>query len=417
MAWRFEIVGNTPEPRVGSAWPYGHYNTTRHSAISKWAEKWGRRAITFTLYTILFILSVLLAIVLVPIALVVDSIRGERTRRQQPLARVILFFVAYLAAEMVAIWVFGLGAYLAGLLLGCLGPESKRWREWCHTHQHLWGHYLLTDAPMWILGCGHHLEGGHARIPTDRTYIAFIRHNSFADTLLPQYLFSDKFRMRYVVKKSLLWDPGLDIFGSRTPSLFIDRQAGISMGEEMKALTSLLDDAQPVEENGSLVHPNIMLCIWPEGTRFSKAKRDYLLNKLRDNVEQLQNDQETSEEKLKTARDLLKRAESLKWMLPPRFGGVLALFEKNETKEADILLCAHSGFEHARDFWELANGGLHNKTIYAKVWCFPWKDVPKTKEERIEWLYERWAMMDKWVAEKKAQEGEPGPTRDSKKLD
>jgi len=64
-------------------------------------------------------------------------------------------------------------------------------------------------------------------------------------------------------------------------------------------------------------------------------------------------------------------------------------------------------------FWS----GLHNKTIYAKVWCFPWKDVPKTKEERIEWLYERWAMMDKWVAEKKAQEGEPGPTRDSKKLD
>jgi hypothetical protein len=35
---------------------------------------------------------------------------------------------------------------------------------------------------------------------------------------------------------------------------------------------------------------------------------------------------------LAAARELLARAEALKWTLPPRLGGVLALFEKNEDK-------------------------------------------------------------------------------------
>jgi hypothetical protein len=134
---------------------------------------------------VLFVVVVPLALVLLPVALGYDSIRGARFRRQQPLARVLLFFVAYLAAEMAAIWVFGLGGYLAGLALGCLGPTSRRWREWCYTHQHWWGHYLLTAAALRLLGCRQHLEGGDLVTPGS-TYIALIRHNSFADTLLPQ---------------------------------------------------------------------------------------------------------------------------------------------------------------------------------------------------------------------------------------
>jgi hypothetical protein len=55
--------------------------------------------------------------------------------------------------------------------------------------------------------------------------------------------------------------------------------------------------------------------------------------------------------------------------------------------------------------WLLHHAGLHNKTIHAKLWRFAWKDIPTTKEDRIEWLYRRWADMDAWVAEQKAREG------------
>lgn len=410
--WSFSVVGSSDEPRIGSAWPYGNYNSARQSEWGKWGEKWGRRAITIPLFTALFVVAVPLALLLLPVAVACDSARGSRYRRQQPLARVLLFFVAYLAAEMAAVWVFGLGGYVAGLALGCLGPASRRWRQWCYTHQHWWGHYLLTAAALRLLGCRQHLDGAHLVTP-GATYLTLIRHNSFADTLLPQYLFSDRFRMRYVVKKSLLWDAGLDVMGSRTPNLFLEREAGAGMADELKALTSLLDDAHPEQsEDGTTVRPNIMTCIWPEGTRFSKSKREHILRKLRANVEKLEKQQKQQAggdddgKALEVARELLRRAEALKWTLPPRLGGVLALFEKNEAKGADILLCAHSGFEHARDFLELANGGLHNKTIHAKLWRFAWKDMPATREGRIEWLYERWADMDAWVAQQKAREEE-----------
>jgi len=282
----FEVVGEAgrEEPRVGSAWPYGNYNTRRTSAAAKWAEKWGRRAVTMPLYTLLFVVAVPLALaVLLPLAVLIDTGRGARFRRQQPLARVVLFFVVYLIAEMAAVWVFGLGGYLAGALLGCLGPTNLRWKRWCYTHQHLWGRDLLTAAPLRLLGCREHLEGGDVVTPGS-AYVLLMRHNSFADTLLPQYLFSDRFRMRYVVKKSLLWDAGLDLMGSRTPNLFLEREAGAGMPDEIRALASLLDDAHPFvvdAQSGRTAHPNIMVCIWPEGTRFSRSKRDYIVNKFR----------------------------------------------------------------------------------------------------------------------------------------
>lgn len=49
------------------------------------------------------------------------------------------------------------------------------------------------------------------------------------------------------------------------------------------------------------------------------------------NVEKLEAEG-AAEEKLAAARNLLQRAESLKWTLPPRLGGVLALLEKNDAK-------------------------------------------------------------------------------------
>lgn len=64
--------------------------------------------------------------------------------------------------------------------------------------------------------------------------------------------------MRYVVKKELLWDSGLDIMGSRSPNMFLSRTAGPKdMELEMKAMTSLLNDYT--------ASTNIITTIWPEG--------------------------------------------------------------------------------------------------------------------------------------------------------
>ncbi len=64
-------------------------------------------------------------------------------------------------------------------------------------------------------------------------------------------MFSEHFRMRYLVKRSLLWDLGLDVLGNRTPNFFIERDApatpspaGQDMASEIKSITNLIDDFQ-----------------------------------------------------------------------------------------------------------------------------------------------------------------------------
>jgi len=70
------------------------------------------------------------------------------------------------------------------------------------------------------------------------------------------------------------------------------------------------------------------------------------------------------------------------------------LLEKNdeleESARADIVFCSHYGFEKARDFWEFARGVLYKMVIPVKFWRVPYKDVPKSKHERIEWLFKNW---------------------------
>jgi hypothetical protein len=402
---------------IGNAHPYGHYNTRYKSALGKWFEKWLRRTISLTIFHLIVVIMVPLFALLFPFALIIDLIR----RNGMPLIRIIGFFCVYFVGELMAIWVYGLLVYLLSWIF-FFTPET--WQKSVYTCQHYWGARTLTAPSMRVLGCSEDVEGLELISPEGGPYILFMRHNSFADTLMPQYLFSDRFRMRYVVKKSLLYDPGIDIIGNRSPNLYLDREAGEGMAEEVKALASLLDDYAP--------EANIITAIWPEGTRFTPKKREYILNKLRLAAEKEDSQKEKEKEKEKdtdkdvdeaskplSAREMYEKAESLKWTLPPRITGVLALLEKNETKGADVVFCAHSGFEHARDFWALANGGLYNKKIYAKFWRVRFDDIPKDRNGRIRWLFDFWAMMDNWIAQKKEEEvkAQRGSKRGNKKKD
>ena len=51
------------------------------------------------------------------------------------------------------------------------------------------------------------------------------RHASIADTLIPMvfYAIPRRIRLRYVLKRELLFDPCLDIVGNRLPNYFVDR--------------------------------------------------------------------------------------------------------------------------------------------------------------------------------------------------
>ena len=176
-------------------------------------------------------------------------------------------------------------------------------------------------------------------------------------------------RLRYVFKRELLWDPCLDIVGQRVPNVFVDRFSDDSEGE-IRRTRELTRDLGP--RDGLLIHP--------EGTRFSEAKRERILERLHREGD----------------AKLLEYARSLQSVLPPRPGGTLALLEA--APEADVVVCAHTGFEGAASLAQIWQGALVHQTVRVQFRRIPRDAIPTGRDDRLAWLLEEWQRVDAWVA-------------------
>jgi 1-acyl-sn-glycerol-3-phosphate acyltransferase len=198
-----------------------------------------------------------------------------------------------------------------------------------------------------------------------------LRHASVGDTLLAS-VFVQKphhMRCRYVLKRELLWDPCIDIVGNRLANYFVRRYSEDS-AREIAAVRRLVEDLEPGES----------FLIYPEGTRFTPAKRARILERLREHGDP----------------GLLARAERLTRLLPPRLGGTLEVLDANPG--ADVVICAHTGFESVATFWDLWSGAPIGREIHVEFWRIPWAEVPKDRSQRIDWLFEQWTRIDAWIA-------------------
>jgi 1-acyl-sn-glycerol-3-phosphate acyltransferase len=272
---------------------------------------------------------------------------------------------AYVTCETIGV-IASLGTWaLSGTWLG-VGRE--RMLRWDFRLQQAWARALL-----WSVRRAFSLRVEVERWPSnlDRgPVLVFIRHASLLDTLLPAALISSRhgIRLRYVLKRELLWDPCIDIIASRLPNHFAVRDSGDP--REAGAVAHLAEGLGPDEG----------VLIYPEGTRFSARKRERVL------------------ERLAGAGDpaLLRRATSLKRVLPPRLGGPLALLDA--APEADVVFVAHQGLEGSerpRDLWR---GAMIGRPIRIAAWRVPAQRIPESREGRVEWLYDNWAEIDRWLA-------------------
>ena len=144
------------------------------------------------------------------------------------------------------------------------------------------------------------------------------------------------------------------------------------------------------------------LLIFPEGANFTPKRRFRAIQRLRDR-------------KLVAA---VRRAESMRHVLPPRPAGVTAALRA--APHADVVFVAHTGLEHlstVRDVWR---GLPTDKTLYLRWWFVPAAEVPREETEQTDWLYRWWETIDDWITDLRqacrrqvaaAVEGEPGPRR------
>lgn len=342
-------LGRAMEPRIGVV-----RQETRRST-------WTRRALTLLLYPTLFVGIVALLPLLVPLALALDLAR----RKHFSTLRCVAFFTLYLACEVAGVLASAV-LWLAAPLLG--GLDSERSRRLHYALQSWWAGSLYRGTEL-IYRLTHVVEEGGAD-PGRGPMIVFARHASVGDTVIPAVFLSRRhgLRLRYVLKRELLWDPCVDLVGNRLPNCFVRRGSG-DTARETEGVARLLDALGP--RDGVL--------IYPEGTRFTPSKRERVLERMAHG-----NDER-----------LLVRARAFERVLPPRLGGSLALLERNPG--ADILFCAHVGFDAAATFWQFWNGRLLGETIRVGFWRVPASEVPKQREARIDWLYGQWERMDAWV--------------------
>lgn len=321
-------------------------------------RRWTRRATSWSLVILSFIALLLLSPVWVPLCALIDVIFWRRVAT----LRGILFVFCYLFYEIV-------GLTLCFWAWIRHGRDPIQFRDAMYRAQFVWGRNLVHSATR-MLGIRLHLDPQYEF--KGRDIILVCRHCSIADTLVPLVCVCDKFKLHllFVMKRELEWDPAIDVAVGRTDHLFVVRASG-NAAREMAAIGDLIRSP-----NGDGV------VIFPEGTRYTPAKRERILRKLEDEGE----------------TELLEWAKRHPYVLPPRTGGMLELLAKNEG--ADVVFLTHAGFEHAASFRQAFNGSLIDADIHINYWGVPYEDIPESPEDRRQWFLDQWSKVNAYVAEK-----------------
>jgi len=320
-----------------------------------------RRLLTIPGYTLAWFLWLGSMPLWLPLALAFDVVR----RSSWVALRGGVFLGVYLSCEIVGMVASG-GLWVWRRIVGI---DAQRWAD-LHFGLEAWWGTTLFRAVVRVFGLQVAVEGeGDAELGRG-PYLLLLRHASSGDTLLASALVSAPhgLRLRYVLKQELLWDPCLDIVGNRLPHVFVDRAADDST-REIRRVQALARDLGA--RDGIL--------IYPEGTRFSEAKRRRVLERFRREGD----------------AKMLDYTRSLASVLPPRLGGTLGLLEA--APDADVVFCAHTGFEGAASLARIWGGGLVHQSIQIHFRRISRDQIPIGREARSAWLLEEWRRVGAWV--------------------
>ena len=330
------------------------------------APTWVRRPVMIAVVLGLSLLLSLAPVLLLVGALVSPLLPG----RWRPL-RLLAFLLVYLALELVALVVAFVLWYLSGFGWQLRSPSYQAIHYWVLRRVL----HVVVVAARWLFRLRIRTDGtGWSPLDdgvpgSENAMLVLSRHAGAGDSfLLVETLMNRDHlrRPRIVLKDTLQLDPVVDVFLNRLPSAFITpgRSGPVVVGGLARGLGH--EDA---------------LLIFPEGGNFTAGRRRKAIASLRGKG-------------LATEADA---AERMRHLLPPRPGGVVAALAA--APHADVVFVAHTGLEHLstpRDLWR----GLPMDSDVLMRWDFvAADDVPRGEVAQRQWLFDRWAEMDRWVEE------------------
>lgn len=321
------------------------------------ANTLSRRLVTIpALYAGFLLLSAMLPALLV-LAGVVDAVRWSVRHTAAMTLRITVFA-----------WVYLLGECWAVISMAAVGLLPRhRAVEITFRLQETWVAWNF-NALRFAFSLDFNVEG--TAVLTPGPILLLSRHASLIDTMLPgRYVVKPHgLRLRYVLKKELLIDPALDVGGNRLPNCFVDRD-----GDTQAALAEIRSLASELGEDEGVL-------IYPEGTRYTEAKRMRYADRL-----------------ARRGGRIAQIAKGLKGVLPPRPAGTLALLESTM---ADVVVLAHRGLEGFARLADIWSGDVTGSVVDVRFWRIPRSSIPLGRDSRIRWLFELWAEVDGWVTER-----------------
>lgn len=312
-----------------------------------------RRSVTIPAFTAALLAWVALLPALLPVALASDLL----LRRRLAATRTVAGVLAFLGFEVLGV-----------LAVGALAVTGRATRDRMYALEAGWAGALLRIL-LRLFSMRLQVEGLDAVRPGPVVMIG--NHVSVVDALLPAALATGRagLRLRYVAKGELVWDPAVDLAGHLLPNVFVRRGSADTPGDQAR-VRALLDGIGPDEG----------VVLFPEGTRFTEARRAARL--------------------AKRAADgpfeHLERDRRLRCLLPPRTGGLLALFEGRPG--TDVVVMAHAGLEGIVGIPDLLGGALIGRTLRVAFWRLPGASIPAGREAQVEWIYAQWERLDAWLA-------------------
>ncbi|MEU8071999.1 1-acyl-sn-glycerol-3-phosphate acyltransferase [Micromonospora sp. NPDC049151] len=175
---------------------------------------------------------------------------------------------------------------------------------------------------------------------------------------------------RIVLKETLQWDPAIDVLLNRLPNRFI--AAGPDGRESVTRQVGHL--ATGLDDDDAFV-------IFPEGGNFTPSRRLRAIDRLRS---------------LGLER-MARRAERMRHVLAPQPGGLLAALDA--APDAGVIFVAHTGLDQMLTVADVWRELPMDKRIVMRFWSVPPEEIPAGKQERIDWLFDWWARIDRWIAD------------------
>ena len=336
--------------------------------------RWVRRLVLAPA-VVLFTVAVLATL---PVWLLVAGVLSPFFTGRFRAVRVLWVVVVALVMESVVL------CALLGLWLGAGFGFALRTSPLQYLHYQLVGWYLRTlyrEAAR-VLRLRVEIEGPDPDEYLDRPLVVFCRHAGPGDSFLLIHALVNWYARepRIVLTERLQWDPALDVLLNRLPNRFIAAGGGGALERRVAELATALDH-------------NDAFVIFPEGGNFTERRRTAGVARLRG----------------RGLERMARRSEAMRHVLPPRPGGVTAAL--SAAPEADIVWVAHAGLDHLFTVADIWRALPLDTTVRMHWWRVPAVDVPHDEDGQIDWLYQWWERIDRWVAtnqrgpEKRKREG------------